>query len=188
MSRVGKKPIPIPAGVEAQIQGSLVKVKGKLGQLEMSIPQVVRVEQKDGNLLVAVAPKKGENVSAMFGMARARLANLVHGVSEGFQKGLTIRGLGYKAQLQGQKLVLNLGFSHPVEFPIPQGVKIEVDKKSTKLVVSGIDKDLVGQTAAHIRGLKKPEPYKGAGIRYEGERVRRKAGKTAAGAGGAGKK
>ena len=187
MSRVGRKPIPIPEKVSVQVQGQQVKVKGPNGELQFTVPEPVRVEQKDKNI-VLTAEGKAPNTSALYGMSRARIANLVDGVTGGFKKDLEIVGLGYKAALQGQKLVLNLGFSHPVEFALPQGVKIEIDKKATKVTVSGIDKDLVGQTAARIRSIKTPEPYKGTGIRYAGERVHRKAGKTAAGAGGGGKK
>lgn len=188
MSRVGKRPIPIPDGTEVRIQDQKVSVKGKLGALEMEVSPAVAVEQKDKQLLVTPKKKDDPRDSAMHGMTRARLANLITGVSRGFTKDLEIHGLGYKAAVKGETLTLSLGFSHPVEFTLPKGVKVAVDKKATKLSVSGIDKDVVGQTAASIRSLKRPEPYKGAGIRYVGERVRRKAGKTAAGAGGAGGK
>lgn len=188
MSRVGKQPIPIPDKVEVQIHGSSVKVKGPLGELELSVPELVKVEQKDKTLVLTSDSSGGPEASALYGMARARLANLVEGVHKGFQKNLEIHGLGFKAAVAGDKLTLSLGLSHPVEFTIPKGVKIEVDKKATKLTVNGIDKDLVGQTASRIRGLREPEPYKATGIRYEGERIHRKAGKTAAGAGGGGAK
>ncbi|MFH1723418.1 MAG: 50S ribosomal protein L6 [Elusimicrobiota bacterium] len=190
MSRVGKTPITIPAGVRVQIKDSLVKATGPLGELQLTIPPEVKVEQQ-GEVLVlstTVAIAEAPNVNALHGMARSRVANVVSGVHAGFKKMLEIRGLGYKAQVSGQKLVLNVGLSHPVEFDVPKGVKVESDKKATKLTISGIDKDLVGQTAARIRRIKPPEPYKGKGIRYDGERVQRKAGKTAAGPGGVGAK
>lgn len=184
MSRVGKQPIPIPEKVEVKIAGQSVTVKGPNGQLAWSVPSAVKVEQKEKEIVLSLAGKTGPNSSALYGMSRSRVANLVEGVTAGFSKNIEIHGLGYKATLQGQKLVLNLGLSHPVDFQIPDGVKIEVDKKQTKLTIKGIDKDLVGETAARIRSIKKPEPYKGVGIRYEGERIHRKAGKTAAGSGG----
>lgn len=184
MSRVGKQPITIPEKVEVKIAGQDVTVKGPNGQLAWSIPSDIKIEQKDKELVLSLSEKAGPKAGALFGMSRSRVANLVTGVTEGFSKNIEIVGLGYKAALQGKNLILNLGLSHPVQFPIPDGVQIEVDKKATKLTVKGINKDLVGETAAQIRILKKPEPYKGVGIRYEGERVHRKAGKTAAGSGG----
>ncbi len=183
MSRVGKNPIAIPEKVDVKISGQDVTVKGPNGQLAWSVPSVIKIEQKEKELVLSVADAKDPKSSAMHGMSRTRVANLIDGVTTGFSKNIEIHGLGYKAQLQGQKLVLALGFSHPVEFAVPEGIKIDIDKKATKLTIKGIDKELVGETAAQIRILKKPEPYKGVGIRYEGERIHRKAGKTAAGAG-----
>ncbi|MFC1678897.1 50S ribosomal protein L6 [Elusimicrobiota bacterium] len=191
MSRVGKQPIKIPSGVSVRISGSSVAVKGPLGELQMTLPPGFRAEQKDDMVLVSADPgvTDRQGGSAMYGMARARLANLVGGVHSGFKKELEIHGLGQRAKsVSPQKLDLSLGFSHPVVFEAPKGIKLEVDKKSTRVVVSGIDKDLVGQTAARLRSLRPPEPYKGAGIRYAGERIVRKAGKAAAGAGGGAKK
>ncbi|PCI37002.1 MAG: 50S ribosomal protein L6 [Elusimicrobia bacterium] len=183
MSRVGKQPIAVPEKVDVKISGQDVAVKGPNGQLSWTVPPVIKIEQKDKELILSVADETDPKSGAMFGMSRTRVANLVAGVTEGFSKNIEIHGLGYKAQLQGQKLVLALGLSHPVEFKVPDGVKIDIDKKATKLTIKGIDKELVGETAARIRALKKPEPYKGVGIRYEGERIHRKAGKTAAGSG-----
>jgi len=179
MSRIGKQPITIPEKVDVKIDGTTLRVKGPQGELTWIIPPAVTVEQKDKKINVLLSG----NDRASFGMARARIANLVNGVVSGFTKDLEIHGLGFKAALQGQKLVLNLGYSHPVEYALPAGVKAIIDKKATKITISGIDKDAVGETAAQIRSLRKPEPYKGKGIRYAGERVHRKAGKTAAGAG-----
>jgi len=183
MSRVGKEPIVVPEKVDVKIAGQDVTVKGPGGQLAFNVPSVIKVEQKEKALVFSVADASDPKAGAMFGMSRTRVANLVLGVTQGFSKNIEIHGLGFKAQLQGQKLVLALGLSHPVEFPVPEGIKIDIDKKATKLTIKGIDKELVGETAAQIRSLKKPEPYKGVGIRYEGERIHRKAGKTAAGAG-----
>lgn len=183
MSRVGNKPVEIPAGVQVKIEDALVRVKGPKAELSLAVPSPIKVEQKAQTLVVVAGKGGGDDVRALHGMVRARLANIVSGVQKDFTTNLELSGLGYRAELTGDKLKLTLGFSHPVEFQLPKGVKAEVDKKQTKISVMGADKDLVGQTAANIRALKRPEPYKGFGIKYEGERVRRKAGKTAAGAG-----
>ncbi|MDE2290458.1 MAG: 50S ribosomal protein L6 [Elusimicrobia bacterium] len=186
MSRVGNKPVPIPQGVQVKIEDALVRVKGPKAELSLALPRPITVEQKEQTLVVVAG--KGDGVRALHGMVRARLANLVSGVQQDFKKGLELSGLGYRAELTGEKLKLSLGLSHPVEFQLPKGIKAEIDKKQTKIMVMGADKDLVGQTAARIRALKVPEPYKGFGIKYEGERILRKAGKTAAGAGTGGAK
>lgn len=189
MSRVGNMPIPIPAGVQIKVDDLTVRVKGPKAELAFTLPHPITVSQKDAVLTVIGSKGGGDHTRALHGMVRARLANLVSGVQKDFTKNLEFNGLGYRAEVLGDKLKLTIGYSHPVEFQLPVGVKAEVDKKQTKLTVMGADKDMVGETAAQIRALKKPEPYKGFGIRYEGERVRRKAGKTAAGAGaGAGAK
>lgn len=185
MSRIGKQPINIPDKVEIKVDGTILRAKGPLGELNWNIPATVSIEHKDKQVVVT---QKKDGDRASYGMVRARIANMVNGVVTGFTKNLEIHGLGFKANLQGQKLVLNLGYSHPVEYIIPADVKVAVDKKATKLTISGINKDSVGETAAQIRTLRKPEPYKGKGIRYAGERIHRKAGKTAASAGGAGAK
>ncbi|MFH2203632.1 MAG: 50S ribosomal protein L6 [Elusimicrobiota bacterium] len=181
MSRIGKQPINLPDKVEVKIDGSVIRVKGPLGELSWELPHLIEVEQKEKQLLIKL---KRANASSLHGTARARIANLVTGVDKGFTRNLEIHGLGFKAALQGQKVVLSLGFSHPVEYALPSGIKLEIDKKATKIVVSGADKEVVGRVAAQLRSLRKPEPYKGKGIRYAGERIIRKAGKTAAGAGG----
>lgn len=185
MSRIGKQPIPVPGTVQVKLGGSSVSVKGPLGELERTLPECVTIERKGEELLLSVDLSR-PGARALYGMARARVANMVTGVQTGFSKTLEIVGLGFKAIPEGEKLKLIIGFSHPVEFSIPKGIKIEVDKKQTTLVLRGADKDLVGQTAARLRGLKEPEPYKGSGIKYQGERILRKAGKTAAGAGAGG--
>ncbi|TPW21941.1 MAG: large subunit ribosomal protein L6 [Elusimicrobia bacterium] len=188
MSRVGNKPIEIPAGVSVQVQSEVVRVKGPKAELTFSLPHHITVEQKEKLLVVVAANAGGDHTRALHGMVRARIANMVGGVTKDFSKNLELHGLGFRAEVVGDKLKMTLGLSHPVEFALPKGIKCEVDKKQTKVSVLGSDKDLVGQTAAQIRQLKKPEPYKGFGIRYEGERIHRKAGKTAAGAGAGGAK
>ena len=176
MSRIGKEPIIIPTGVTVNIEGSEVKVAGPKGQLTFSVRPEVKVEILDNKIQVSVK-RKDPFVRALFGTTRNVIANLVEGVTEGFSKQLKIVGTGYKGQMEGNILVLNLGFSHSIKFVSPEGIKIETPEKDT-IIVSGIDKVLVGQTAAKIRDYYKPEPYKGKGIRYEGEYVRKKAGKT----------
>ncbi|MBI2362975.1 MAG: 50S ribosomal protein L6 [Elusimicrobia bacterium] len=188
MSRVGNKPVPVPAGVQVKIESDTVRVKGPKAELSMAVPFPITVEMKDQTLHVVPGKGGGDHARALHGMVRAMLSNLVTGVQQDFKKTLELNGLGYRAETIGEKIKMTLGYSHPVEFQLPKGVKAEVDKKQTKITVMGPDKALVGQTAASIRALKVPEPYKGFGIRYEGERVHRKAGKTAAGAGGAAKK
>ena len=182
MSRIGRQPVVVPQGVQVEFKGQDIRVKGPLGELKGNLPSVVKAELKDGHVNLA-AEAKLPSERALYGSTRAKLANMVHGVSKGFTRVVEIYGLGYRATLQGQKLSMTLGFSHPVEFDIPKGVKIEVDPKQTVLTLSSIDKELLGATAARLRGLKEPEPYKATGIRYRGEHITRKAGKTAAGAG-----
>jgi large subunit ribosomal protein L6 len=178
MSKIGKQPINIPRGVEVRLDGRMVVVKGPKGELIRDLPGGISVEIKDGQLIVSSSDKI-KNVNALWGLMRALIFNMVKGVTDGFEKKLEIEGVGYKASLQGDKLVLSLGFSHPVEFEVPKGIELKVEKNV--ISVFGVDKELVGQTAANIRAFKKPEPYKGKGIRYQGEVVRRKAGKKAVG-------
>jgi large subunit ribosomal protein L6 len=175
MSRIGKAPIAVPQGVEA---GAAVEVKGPKGQLSQRIPQGISLEISAGVIHVK---RKGDAkaVRSLHGLIRTLIANMVHGVTKGFEKELEIVGIGYRANLQGKNLQLNLGYSHPVLYPIPQGIELAVEKQ-TRITVKGIDKQKVGQVAAEIRGFKKPEPYKGKGIRYIGEEVRKKAGKAKA--------
>ncbi len=176
MSRVGKNPIEIPAGVNIKIDGDNISVSGPKGELSLTKSPVVGVVQEDSQIKVFVKEETKDS-NALWGLTRSLIANMVEGVSKGFEKKLEIEGVGYRVELKGNKLVFALGFSHPVEFEAPEGIKFEVDKNV--ITVSGIDKCLVGQTAANIRKLKKPEPYKGKGIRYQGEVIRRKAGKKA---------
>ncbi len=175
MSRIGKKPIPIPSGVEVVISENLVRVKGPKGELQREIPEKIKVELVDGNIIVE-RESDAKTVRALHGTTRALLANMVRGVSEGFEKILEIHGTGYNARLQGQKLELNVGYSHPVIMEPPPGITFEV-QGNQRVVVKGIDKQLVGQVAANIRRVRPPEPYKGKGIRYLGEWIRRKVGK-----------
>ena len=176
MSRIGKLPIPIPAKVDVSISGQTVAVKGPKGELSRSLPAEVSVAID--NSVVKVTPvDASRRARQMHGLCRTLVANMVEGVSSGFQKRLEIQGVGYRAATQGTKLVLNVGYSKPVEIEPPTGVQVAVEA-NTNLIVSGIDKELVGNMAAKIRAVRPPEPYKGKGIRYVGEYVRRKAGKS----------
>jgi large subunit ribosomal protein L6 len=178
MSRVGKRPIPIPSGVTVQISPDAVEVKGPKGTLRQPLPPGIVFEMNDGNL--EARPERDDRALSKFhGLARTLVANAVTGVSDGFKKELDIVGIGYRAEVVGQRLTFALGFSHPVLFDIPAGITVTVDKQ-THLVVSGVDRQAVGQVAANIRGLRKPDPYKQKGIRYTGETLRKKVGKTGA--------
>lgn len=172
MSRVGKSPIEVPAGVEVKLQGQQVSVKGGKGKLDFMVHDAVQVEQ-DGNVLQFSARNGGKVASAMTGTMRVLINNMVTGVSEGFERKLELNGVGYRARVSGSTVNLTLGFSHPVDYQLPDGVTAETPTQ-TEIVVRGIDKQLVGQVAAEIRGFRPPEPYKGKGVRYSGEYVRRK--------------
>ena len=177
MSRIGKLPVTVPAGVEVSADASNnITVKGPKGTLTQQISSLIKMEQKDGKLCVAPVNESRE-ANAQFGLARALVHNMVVGVSEGFSKKLEIQGVGYRAEKKGNTLVMQLGYSHPVEMPDPEGITTEVPSQ-TEIIVKGADKALVGNYAAIIRGWRPPEPYKGKGIRYSGEHVRRKEGKT----------
>jgi large subunit ribosomal protein L6 len=177
MSRIGKQPVAVPDGVEITIEPELVSVKGPKGELAERKARDIEVKQEDGEILVTRPTDRGEH-RALHGLTRSLIANMVEGVTNGFEKRLEIQGVGYRAQLQGNKLVLALGYSHPVEVDPPAGIEFRVETP-TRLGVFGADKELVGQVAAYIRSQRKPEPYKGKGIRYEGEYVQRKVGKRA---------
>jgi large subunit ribosomal protein L6 len=177
MSRIGKQPIPVPSGVEITVEPELVKVKGPKGELSERVARSMDVKQEDGEILVARPTDRGEH-RALHGLTRSLIANMVEGVTNGFEKRLEIQGVGYRAQLQGKKLVLALGYSHPVEIDAPDGIDFEVPQP-TRVIVRGISKQVVGEVAANIRKQRPPEPYKGKGIRYEGEYVMRKVGKRA---------
>ena len=178
MSRIGIKPITLPAGVEVKVDGNVVSVKGPKGELQETISSLLTVENKDGVVTVSRDSDEAEK-RAQHGLARTLISNMVIGVSEGFQKKLQLVGVGYRAEKKGKTLVMNLGYSHPVEMEDPEGIETETPDANT-VIVKGIDKALVGNYAANIRAWRKPEPYKGKGIKYEGEHIRRKEGKTGA--------
>ena len=177
MSRIGKMPIPIPKDVSVDLKGSLITVKGPKGELKQVIHPKVTVITEDNQVLVSVGDDTKESKS-LHGLFRSLIANLVTGVTSWFEKALDIVGVGYRAELSGNTATFHLGYSHPIIFELPDGIKAKIDK--TRITINGIDKELVGRTAAKIRGFRKPEPYKGKGIRYINETVKRKAGKTAA--------
>src|ERR1700735_2917958 len=176
MSRIGNKIIPLPSGVKIQISSAAVEVQGPKGKLSIPVPAGIHFEQKDGTL---VAKRASEEQRALHGLARALVANAVTGVTLGFKKDLDIVGVGYRAEVKGKNVVLALGYSHPIEFPIPEGILIAVEKQ-THMSVSGADKNQVGQVAANLRALRPPDPYKQKGIRITGERLKKKAGKAGA--------
>lgn len=177
MSRIGKKPIPLPDKVQVNIDGSEVTVKGPKGEMYNRFPVEITIKEEDGNLVVT-RPTDQRQHRALHGMTRALLANMVTGVSDGFERVLTIEGVGYRAEMEGQTLVMNLGYSHPIRVEPPDNVSFVVEDRGRVIRIRGIDKQVVGQIAANVRGLRPPEPYKGKGVRYEGEYVRRKAGKA----------
>ncbi len=176
MSRIGKQPVPVPKGVTVTISGQTVTVKGSKGELSQEFPAEIAFEQ-EGETIVVTRRDESRNARQRHGLVRTLIANMVEGVANGYQKKLEIQGVGYRASLKGQKLVMALGYSHPVEFDPPEGIKFAVEG-NTNVTVSGIDKAVVGNTAATIRAARPPEPYKGKGVRYAGEQVRRKAGKA----------
>ena len=176
MSRIGKKPIPLPQGVKVQLSASAVEVQGPKGKLSIRIPDGIRFEQKDG---VLNALRESDDHRALHGLARALVANAVHGVTQGFKKDLEIVGVGYRAEVKGKTVVFSLGYSHPIEFPIPEGIQIAIEKQ-TRLSVTGADRAQVGQVTANIRSLRPPDPYKQKGIRITGQRLKKKAGKAGA--------
>ncbi len=176
MSRIGKKPIPLPSGVKAQI-GEQLEVTGPKGKLTVPIPGGIRIEQNDGKLEIKRA---SDEHAALHGLTRALAANAVQGVAAGFTRELDIVGIGYRADVKGKVATFTLGYSHPIEFLLPEGIDMKIDKQ-THLVLTGSDRQLLGQVAANIRALRKPDPYKNKGIRYTGESLRKKVGKTGAG-------
>jgi large subunit ribosomal protein L6 len=180
MSRIGTKPVQVPSAVTVQLDGEAMVVKGPKGTLRVLIPPGVRIEKQDGQYVVK---RERNQEAALHGLARSLLANAVRGVVQGFEKHLDIVGIGYRAEVKGKSVVFTLGYSHPIEMLIPEGLSISVDKQ-THVVVSGADKQRVGQLAAEIRGLRPPDPYKNKGVRYTGERLKKKVGKAAAAAAG----
>ncbi len=178
MSRIGKKPVSLPKGVSVDIRGKEVVVKGPKGQLNMTCPGEISASTENGTLMVS-CPDDSRKNRALHGLTRSLINNMVVGVSEGFKRVLEIVGVGYRAEVKGNNtLVLALGYSHPVEFLVPNGISVQTDKKQTTITLEGIDKQLIGQVAANIRSLRSPDPYKGKGIRYAGESISLKAGKT----------
>ena len=176
MSRIGNKPIAVPSGVKVQIKDGIVDVQGPKGKMTVALPRGIHIEQKDGALS---AKRETEDHRALHGLARALVANAVTGVTQGFKKDLDIVGVGYRAEVKGKNVVLALGYSHPIEFSIPEGIQVAVEKQ-THLTVSGANKNQVGQVAANLRALRPPDPYKQKGIRISGERLKKKAGKAGA--------
>ena len=177
MSRIGKQPIPVPEGVDVLIEPDLVRVKGPKGELQQRVARDMEVSKEDGEVLVKRPSDRGEH-RALHGLTRSLIANMVEGVTNGFERRLEIQGVGYRAALRGKDVELTVGFSHPVQVRAPDGIEFEVPAP-TQIVVRGIDKQQVGETAARIRKVRPPEPYKGKGIRYQGEYVARKVGKRA---------
>jgi large subunit ribosomal protein L6 len=178
MSRIGKKPIPLPQGVKFEVKGNTVMVQGPKGQVQTHLPSGVELKQADGQIQVT---RQSEQYAAVHGLARALVNNAVEGVTKGWNRDLEIVGIGYRAELKGKNtVVFTLGFSHPIEFPLPTGITVAIDPKQTKLTVSGIDRQRVGQVAADMRSLRPPDPYKQKGVRFVGERLKKKVGKTGA--------
>jgi len=177
MSRIGKKPIAVPQGVKVAVDGSTVRAEGPKGKLSQAIPSSLSVRMVS-NVLTVGRSSDHRSVRALHGLTRSLLANMVHGVKDGFERKLEIVGIGYRCQLQGKALQLALGYSHPIIFPLPEGIQAEVDRQ-VSITLKGADKALLGQTAAKLRALRKPDPYKGKGIKYADEHIRRKVGKKA---------
>src|ERR1041385_6864549 len=178
MSRIGKKPIPIPKGVSVKLEGNTVAVQGPKGKLDTPLPRGITMQQQDSHL---VAIRENDSQAAVHGLARALVNNAVEGVTKGWTRELEIVGIGYRAEMKGKStVVFNLGYSHPIEYPLPTGIEVAVDPKQTKLTLTGIDRQKVGQVAAEMRGLRPPDPYKNKGVRYAGERLKKKVGKTGA--------
>jgi len=182
MSRIGKRPVAIPQGVSVDVKGSQVQVKGPKGTLAEQLPEVIGVAVEEGQVVLRRPDERKQN-RALHGLARALVANMVQGVTEQFSKELEIQGVGYRAEAQGKKLVLNVGYSHPVEMPVPEGLSVSVDR-NVLIKIQGASRQHVGQFAADVRSVRPPEPYKGKGIRYAGEHIRRKVGKAGAAGGG----
>ena len=178
MSRIGKKPIPVPKEVKISFDGNVVRVQGPKGSVTTHVPEGIKFEQQDGHLLAA---RQSDSYAANHGLARALVNNAVEGVTKGWNKELEIVGIGFRAEMKGKNIVVfQLGYSHPIEYPLPEGITVAVDPKNTKVTVSGIDRQKVGQVAAEMRSLRPPDPYKNKGVRYAGEKLKKKVGKTGA--------
>jgi len=178
MSRIGKKPIPLPQGVKFEVKGNTITVQGPKGQVQTHLPGGVKLQTADGHIQVT---RESDDRAAVHGLVRALVNNAVEGVTKGWSKDLEIVGIGYRAELKGKNtVVFTLGFSHPIEYPLPTGITVALDPKQTRLTVNGIDRQKVGQVAAEIRALRPPDPYKQKGVRYAGEKLKKKVGKTGA--------
>jgi len=178
MSRIGKKPIPVPKGVTVKIEGNVVSVEGPKGKIDTELPRGIRVQPENGNLL---ALRENDSQAALHGLTRALVHNAVEGVTRGWTRELEIVGIGYRAEMKGKgTVVFTLGYSHPIEYPLPTGIEVGIDPKQTRVTVTGIDRQKVGQVAAEMRALRPPDPYKNKGVRYLGERLKKKVGKTGA--------
>jgi large subunit ribosomal protein L6 len=177
MSRIGKKPVEIPSGVDIKLLDSTIKVKGPKGELQWSFPTGTMVSVKDKEIVVGRADDQKKN-RALHGLTRSLIANMVLGVTQGYQRVLDIVGVGYRAQVQGRKIVLSLGYSHAVEYTLPEGINAAMDQKQTQITLTGVDKQKIGQVAANLRALRSPDAYKGKGLRYSGQRLKLKVGKT----------
>ena len=178
MSRIGKKPIPLPSGVKYAVQGNLIVVEGPKGKVEQQIPSGIKLETKDG---FVIASRDNDSQAAIHGLTRALVSNAIEGVTKGWSKDLDIVGIGYRVELKGKNtVVFTLGYSHPIEFVLPTGISVAIDPKQTRITVSGIDRQKVGQVAADMRSLRKPDPYKNKGVRYANEKLKKKVGKTGA--------
>ena len=178
MSRIGKKPIPVPAGVKYTVSGNTVLVEGPKGKVTALLPEGIKLVQKDGTI---VAERENDKQAAFHGLARALVFNAVQGVTQGWKKELDIVGIGYRVEMKGKStVVFTLGYSHPIEFPLPTGITVEIDPKQTHVTISGVDRQKVGKVAADMRALRKPDPYKNKGVRYTGEKLKKKVGKTGA--------
>lgn len=177
MSRIGKKPVEIPSGVEVKIEANNISLKGPKGSLNWSYPKEVKVSV-EGDKVIVAREGDSKNEKSLHGLTRSLIANMITGVSQGYQRVLEIHGTGYRAQVQANKVILTLGYSHPVEYQLPEGISATVDEKQTTITLTGTNKYLIGQVAANLRALRPPDPYKGKGIRYAGERLKLKVGKT----------
>ena len=175
MSRIGRQPIPLPSGVKYSVEGSTLLVEGPKGKVRQAIPSGIALETREGHIH---AVRRDDSQAAIHGLTRALVFNAVEGVTKGWSKDLDVVGIGYRVELKSNVVVFTLGYSHPIEFPLPTGITVAIDAKQTRLTVSGIDRQKVGQVAADMRSLRKPDPYKNKGVRYAGEKLKKKAGKT----------
>src|SRR5271157_2036907 len=177
MSRIGKKPITIPQGINVEVKQDVIKVKGTKGELKYAFPEGIKISVADGKIIIERGSDSKSHRS-LHGLARSLVSNMVNGVSQGYTRVLEITGIGYRSQVKGGKLTFTLGYSHPIEYELPEGIKAAVDDKQTTITLSGMDKQLLGQVAANVRELRPPDAYKGKGVRFAGERIKLKAGKT----------